>query len=474
MPERNKSIFGWLWGLGIVVVAVSLTSPAAAATIAVTATSDDVIVNGNCTLREAIIAANGNAAVDACSAGSGVDIVDLPAGTYTLAISGVAENASATGDLDITDDLTLRGETSGPTIIDGGAIDTVIEIDPNKMGIEVTIIGLQIRNGKAPPTGANLEFVGGGIRNFASLTLDDTNVSNSSADRGGGIYNEGVLVMFRSSLLENFAPTGGGGLSSEGGSVLLERSIVAANSSSNGGGIDNGAELRIFDSTIAENSAQSRGGGINNSGGTVTIGASVISDNNGGNGGAIFNIIGSTTLTNVTLSGNNRTSKGLGGGIYSTSGSSNLSTTLRLTNTTITDNDGGGLLLNGSAHTAMAVNTIVADNRPDDCSPAGAMLTSLGHNLDSDGSCISGGVNGDVTSAQAGLASLADNGGFTQTHALRDDSPAIDAGTNQGCPIDDQRHTERPLDGDANGTAVCDIGAYERQSDRIFNSSFES
>ena len=83
---------------------VDRTDDTASAT-ACTAAPDD------CSLRGAIIAANAN---------PGPDVLNLPAGTYTLSIAGIAENAAATGDLDTTDDLTIEGAAADTTIIDGG------------------------------------------------------------------------------------------------------------------------------------------------------------------------------------------------------------------------------------------------------------------------------------------------------------------------------------------------------------------
>jgi CSLREA domain-containing protein len=99
-------------GLLTLVMALAIVHPtpvAKAATITVDRTADDIDINGNCTLREAIIAANTDTAVDNCTAGSGSDTIFLLSGSYMLSIPGAGENAGATGDLDITDDLTITG-----------------------------------------------------------------------------------------------------------------------------------------------------------------------------------------------------------------------------------------------------------------------------------------------------------------------------------------------------------------------------
>ena len=85
-------------------------------------------------------------------------------------------------------------------------------------------------------------------------------------------------------------------------------------------------------------------------------------------------------------------------------------------------------------------------------------MASQGFNLDSDGTCRQSPT--DVTAANPRLGSLADNGGPTKTHALLAGSAAIDSGA--VCPAKDQRGVSRPRDGDRNGSAACDRGAFER------------
>ncbi|HVK06398.1 MAG TPA: choice-of-anchor Q domain-containing protein, partial [Armatimonadaceae bacterium] len=135
---------------------------------------------------------------------------------------------------------------------------------------------------------------------------------------------------------------------------------------------------------------------------------------------------------------------------------------------------GGGVLLAIGGASAVR-NTIIADNLAD----AGGIgpdvfgaFTSGGHNLIGDGTGATGfadGVNGDQMGTAAApidprLGALADNGGPTQTHALLAGSLAIDRGDDGLLPPADQRGAGFPRrkDGNGDGVAVIDIGAFER------------
>ncbi|MCL5265032.1 MAG: PKD domain-containing protein [Chloroflexi bacterium] len=106
-------------------------------------------------------------------------------------------------------------------------------------------------------------------------------------------------------------------------------------------------------------------------------------------------------------------------------------------------------------------NTIFANGGPTNCgAESGASATSLGNNLESGDSCNLAAGN-DITGTNALVTKLGNYGGSTPTIALEPNSPAIDAGTNSGCPATDQRGFTRPLDGSGDGVAKCDIGACE-------------
>ena len=176
--------------LALLVSAIGVT-PAYAATFVVTKTADaaDGTCDADCSLREAIIAAN---------SAPGDDTITVPAGTYTLTIAGTSEDAAATGDLDINSNITINGAGAGTTIIDGGALDRVFHVSG---AFAVNISGVTVRNGRIS------DHNGGGIWNDSgTLTITNCTFSGNSAGAGGGMWNYfGTLTITNSTFSDNSA-----------------------------------------------------------------------------------------------------------------------------------------------------------------------------------------------------------------------------------------------------------------------------
>lgn len=384
--------------------------------------------NGICSLR---------AAVQETNVLPGPQTIDLPVGTYQLTIPGSGEDHAETGDLDITDTLTIQGGGAAATIVDGGGLDRVFE---NRVGVTASISGVTLRNGNATS--------GGAVNNLnGDLTLTDVAALDSQATFGGGIHSTiGSLTMTRVAVSGNSAGSGGGGISvGSGGDLTLTNAVVAGNESSNsGGGLDfsGSGTLTVVDVTFDGNEAV-RGGGASAVSGSftnVTFDSNIVSQNGGG-----FLTVGSPNLTNVTFSGN---TAGTGGAIANSGSAS-------LTHVTIVGNSGtsgpGGILQFGASSSTTVRNTLIGANPGANC--GGLPITSAGHNLFSGTSCAAGAD--DITGVPPRVLAIADNGGSTQTHALRADSAAVDAAADAGVATD-QRGVARPSGGG------FDIGAFER------------
>lgn len=101
---KNRSFLVRLSALVLIAIAFSSTpaSDQSGAVIIVNTVEDELDVDGNCSLREAIRAANLDTGIDACPTGNWADGINLPAGTFTLTMPEKFEEAGLSGDLDIT------------------------------------------------------------------------------------------------------------------------------------------------------------------------------------------------------------------------------------------------------------------------------------------------------------------------------------------------------------------------------------
>jgi hypothetical protein len=297
----------------------------------------------------------------------------------------------------------------------------------------------------------------GGSVTFRDMTIRDANGTGN----GGGIYNNGSTLFIINSMLRDNGAGHGGGLFNDGGDVTIEMSTFENNPAvSQGGGIANLAfgTVNILESTITLNSAGSSGGGIFNEDGTLSLDSSTVDHNTADSAGGILNggtlsVMNSTFSSNMALSGS-------GGALFSAGGLASGA----VSNTTFTLNEasvsGDGIYAEGLLTLSQ---TIIGDYFiADDCSGPTAPV-SLGNNLDSDGTCNLS-LPSDIPSGNAALGLLENNGGPTRTHELLDGSEAIDAVAEADCPPPDtdQRGVARPADGNDDGDAACDIGAFER------------
>lgn len=349
----------------------------------------------------------------------------------------------------IIDNSTISGNSAR----DGGGVSNY----SYNGSISLTIQNSSVISGN---TALGLDSDGGGVYNNtfegdALVTIDNSTISGNTAvaDNAGGVYNYTITGTT---------------------TIVVNDSIITGNNAGDDGAglysfsYTDASAMTINNSTISGNSALENGGGMYNlavnGAATIALENSTVSGNNAAyNGGGLYNYSAygpaTSTITNSTISGN---SANQGGGIYQNYGTGELSHVTVYNNTAITT--GGGLFM-GTSGVFTLMNSIVAGNAGGgDCS---GPINSGGYNLDSDGTCITNGVNNDITSATPGLGPLQVNApGNTATHALLTSSPALDqipAGTN-GCGtifVTDQRGVARPMDGDLDEITGCDMGAFE-------------
>lgn len=384
----------------------------AAVVITVTGEEDEFTPNGRCSLREAIYAANTNAAVNNdCPAGSstGTDQIKLPAGHYRL-------DVKLGGNLVIYSSMAITGAGAERTVIDGDDKDRLFWISTTSSSgsISVSINDLGLKNGNGY---ASRKTAGGAvlIDSYSSSAVSTLNMSNvqvliNKAESGGGVFvnDHSVFNVTSSSFVENY--------------------------SAYGGGINNKGRTNINATLFVDNKVEEKGGGV------------------------MVNT-GSTTITNSTFAGN--ISSNGGAGIASTGN-------VTILNSTIMQNQGVGLeIVSGKGWIKNSIIAAQKENKSN-CKYAEYdqnFFVSKGYNLfDSEASrsdCKA--VGSDKVYADLKVSYTLAKVGNTQVFKiLSTDSPAVDNADPNQCPPRDQRNAYRPMDGDGDGKVFgCDIGAYE-------------
>jgi hypothetical protein len=317
--------------------------------------------------------------------------------------------------------------------------------------------------------------IGGGIYNQSQLTINGGRISGNSTTGGtapgGGLYS-GIgtaITLTNASLINNIAADGGGGLYALSAATTLANTIVSGNSARFGGGISQfGSTLTLTDVVLADNGWVINPQGFANEGGglhlrqtTARLERVTLSNNAGQFGGGVWAQGSDVRLLNTTVSGNRSTNTGAG--LYATGGGVHLAQVTVANNLIDTPSTltGAGVFVElGSS--LVLTSTLLSGNRltrTQASANCGGAAPTASASLSSDGSCALGTGRDNVALP---LGPLQNNGGFTPTHLLPQGSPAIDAGSNSGCPAVDQRGQARPVG------ATCDVGAIEaRASDFI-------
>lgn len=405
----------------------SLT-PSATFVVTKTADTNDGVCDGDCSIREALSAANADPALDTI-------VFNIPANDAGCT-AGVCVIRLTSGELSIAagSSLTINGTGADQLLISGNNASRVLFVNA---GANVSLSGLTITQGNAFQSG------GGIYNNGATLMMTNCIVSNST-DRegayGGGIFNDNGTLNLANSTVSGNAAGLGGGVANLGGAVTIANSIISGNLGFGGGIYIRTGTLDVTGSIIAANGvAPSHSGGIQVEGGTANIiGSAVVGNFSEG----LYISSGTLNLANSTVNGNSSTS--LGGGIYVLTGTANL------TNSTISGNSSGAHGVYAASGTLRVRNTIVAGNAPL------ANLQLFGTVAVNENNLIGG---------NALLAPLGSYGGATQTQALLSGSPSINAGND--CVVTMTCATFNapvPLPTDQRGAArvgQVDIGAFE-------------
>lgn len=411
--------------LAAVCCALALTAvvPAGAAILPVS-TCDDA---GPGSLREVALGAK---------AGDTIDLSALSCSTITLSAGAIALNG----------DVTLKGPGAAALAIDAGFASRIVT---HSGGGTLTVAELSLLNGKYSNEG---DAAGGCVVSAGNVVLDQAVVSGCSVlagegavARGGGLAVDGDLTLLWSTI---------------SGNTALADGIVEGGGAHAGTAQTFYSEIRGNEAT--SNYATSSGGGLAIVGSTVILSSAVIGNRAGEAAGFSAGSAAedSVVILNSTISGNEAALR-IGG--------ARIGAPLMLVSSTIAFNldteAAGGIHLAAGADIQ---STILAGNGDNDLGAAAGVAVSGANNLIRQSTLT---VPAGTLQTDPLLLPLADNGGYTPTHALAAGSPAIDAGSNTASLIGDQRGGEFTRE----VGVAADIGAFEVQADpdTLFRDGFD-
>lgn len=359
----KMKLFNLCGVMAATIVAVALLAHAVvvveAATITVSTTDDVVDGNdGECSLREAVLAANKNApsgdGAGECPAGSDseTDVITLANNqTYVLSIAGMNENKAATGDLDIVNntaavDVRFVVAEDGNATISADGIDRVLHII--EASVELTQVSLI--KGQVDELGGNI------VNQNGVLVMNGGAIRNGTAMGGGGLFNYGsepgggIATLNGTQIILNTALTDGGGIAilQAYGLTTLNEVLIRTNTANQGkgGGIAVGSGTLLIDKSSI-NLNQAKGPETSNGGGLYVQGPATI------------------TITNSTFD-SNKTAVGSGGGIYLHPNEDNKKINFTLHDSRIVDNEAGGKGGGLYGHDLKVKNSDFSDNQSHD------------------------------------------------------------------------------------------------------------
>ena len=325
------------------------------------------------------------------------DLIVVPAGSYSL----------TKGELLITQSLAIIG---------AGARSTSV----NQQTPEQRVFKIETPNGGSTPS----VFISG-------LKIAGGTAFENNGAFGGDVYSSAQTILQEDWITEGHAESGGG-ITNNGGTLAVDRSLVSNNHASQGGGDSGGiqnhgtagspgkrADLVVEDSTIAENDAR--------------LGAGVFSWSDEVDGNQVV-IVRSTIADNTTEEEASGPARGPGAGLLVTDGTAEVVGSL--------------FAFNGE---------IVGNFTTSNCSVSSpGSITSLGYNLETGTECGFS-ATGDLEETSPELTALQNNGGNTDTIAPAPTSPGVDSSPTSFpfCGGTDQRGVTRPQG------SGCDIGAVE-------------